>query len=185
MSQISRPLSLRELRSMHCNKGTARTPELCCLSFSWRDAAGQARLAEEGDRQKALPTEPNWLRCQECWPVWLPVSHFPLPSGVCPQRALVSPSLAGSDRKLLNLESRIPADSNPIAPVERQHAQKTCALLLLALLKHQPAGGRRWGIFTASSSRSACPSALPKSGKPEQPVILLFPNGEGNIYIHA
>lgn len=155
MSQISRPLSLREFRSMHCNEGTARTPELCCLRFSWHDAAGQARLAGESGRQKALPTEPNWLRCLKCWPVWLPVSHFPLPSGVCPRRALISPLLAGSDRKLLNLESRIPADSSPSAPVERHHPQKTCALLLLALLKHQPVGSRRWSIFTASSRRSA------------------------------
>ena len=157
MSQISRLLSLRELRSMRCNEGTARTPELCCLRFSWRDAAGQARLAGESGRRKALPTEPSWLRCLKCWPVWLPVSHFPLPSGVCPQRALISPSLAGSGRNLLNLESRIPADSRPSAPVERHRPQKTCTLLLLALLKHQCAGSGRWGIFTALSSRSAYP----------------------------
>lgn len=143
MSQISRPLSLRELRSMHCNEGTARTPELCCLRFSWHDAAGQARLAGEGSRRKALPTEPSWLKCLKCWPVWLPVSHFPLPSGALPQRALISPSLAGSDRKLLNLESRIPADSSSSASVGRHRPLKTCALLLLALLKHQPAGSRR------------------------------------------
>lgn len=164
MSQISRPLSLREFRSMHCNEGTARTPELCCLRFSWHDAAGQARLAGESGRQKALPTEPNWLRCLKCWPVWLPVSHFPLPSGVCPRRALISPLLAGSDRKLLNLESRIPADSSPSAPVERHHPQKTCALLLLALLKHQPVGSRRWSIFTASSRRSAYPLLCKNQG---------------------
>lgn len=149
---------------MHCNEGTARTPELCCLRFSWHDAAGQARLAGESGRQKALPTEPNWLRCLKCWPVWLPVSHFPLPSGVCPQRALISPLLAGSDRKLLNLESRIPADSSPSAPVERHHPQKTCALLLLALLKHQPVGSRRWSIFTASSRRSAYPLLCKNQG---------------------
>jgi len=111
---------------MHCNEGTAWTPELCCLRFSWRDGAGQARLTGESGRQKALPTELNWLRCLKCWPV----SHFPLLSGVCPQKALISHSLAGSDRNLLNLESRIPADSSPSAPVERHCPQKTWALLL-------------------------------------------------------
>lgn len=41
------------------------------------------------------------------------------------------------------------------------------------------------GIFTALSSRVARPSALQKSGKPEQPMILLTLNGEDDTCMHV
>lgn len=123
---------------MYCNKGAARTPELCCLRFSWCGAAEQARLTGESGKQKALPTEPSWLRCLKCWPVWLSVSHFPLPSGVCPEGALISPSRLY--RNLLNLKSSIPADFSPGVDVGMHCPQKICALLLFALLHYRPAG---------------------------------------------
>lgn len=124
---------------MYCNKGTAWTPELCCLRFSWHDAAEQARLTGESGKQKALPTEPNWLRCLKCWPVWLPVSHFPHPSGVCPKGALISPSRLVQEPA--ESEVQHSADSSPSVHVRMCCPQKICALLLFALLNHQPACG--------------------------------------------
>lgn len=151
MSQISRPLSLRDLRSMHCSEGTAQTPELCCLRFSRRDAAGQARLTGESDWQKAMPAEPNRIRCvglSSCPSVTFPsIWIVPSESSNCPLIQRPGQEAAGFGV----CDSRVPQSKSPCREVMSLESlcSADCGLAEVS------AGRDEWGFSTALSSQSA------------------------------